>query len=144
RKYLLFGYDANSFFQKRKLIDVLSFRAEGPVFGAPVFANVETGRRPVTKNRHLMQYSAESSVKLNFDELHNMIVFDHLVEMKGIPGQGMTAYPDGSYEGFKLQDGLWVYVDKLFHQINEEAPREEPVLNVRGRTGKRKDLFGNQ
>jgi len=141
RRYLLFGYDANTFFQKRKLLDVLSFRENKPAFGAPVFATANSqARNPVTKNRLLLQYSAESSIKLNFDELHNMIIFDHLVEMKGIPGQGMTSYPDGSYEGYKLQNGLWVHVDKIFDQVNEEVPREEPVLEGR----KQKNIFGHQ
>ena len=140
KRYLLFGYDGYSFFQKRKLIDVLTFRSDGPVFGAPVFATNAESRNPVTKNRHIMEYSAESSIKLNYDELHEMVLFDHLISMNGIPGQGTTNYPDGSYEGYKFQKGLWVHVDKIFHQVSEEPPREEPILDKR----KNKNIFGNQ
>ena len=47
RKYLLIGYDAFSFFDKRKVIDILSFDDQGkPIFGAPVFVREEAKPGP--------------------------------------------------------------------------------------------------
>ena len=41
-QYLLFGFDGNSFFTKRKILDVLKFENGKPVFGSPVFVkNIE-------------------------------------------------------------------------------------------------------
>jgi hypothetical protein len=142
KKYLLFGYDGYSFFEKRKVVDVLSFEEGKPVFGAPVFVEKDQdGNLGNIRNRLLLQYSADAAVRLNYDELRNMITHDYLITTGGLyPGQGPVMVPDGSYVGYKLEDGLWVYVDRLFDQVQEEPPREYPVLN--GRNGK--DLFGRE
>ena len=70
-KYLLFGYDAFEFFEKRKLLDVLSFdKDQIPVFGAPVF---EKNDAP-DEQRVFIQYSADAKVKMNWDEQYQMII----------------------------------------------------------------------
>ncbi|MCB9301588.1 MAG: hypothetical protein H6566_13145 [Lewinellaceae bacterium] len=135
KAYLLFGFDGDSFFRKRKLIDVLRFGPDGPVFGAPVF--VQEGNQ--RKQRVVLEYSAEVSTRCNYDELLEMIVFDHLIEMDGPYGEGPTHYPDGSYEAYKLQGGLWVHIDKVFDQVSDEAPRPAPILDNRT-----KNIFGKQ
>jgi hypothetical protein len=138
RKYLLFGYDGYTFFNKRKLVDVLTIGPGKPTFGAPVFVKQDSAMEvPIVTNRLLMEYSAEASCRMNFDETYDMILYDHLLPMGGNYGQGMTMVPDGSYEGYQLQNGRWHWVEKVFHQIQEEAPRPEPVLDKR-----QKDIFG--
>lgn len=133
--YLLFGFDGYSFFRKRKLIDVLSFQDGKPLFGAPVFVH-EGGRR---KHRVVREYSAEVSTRCNYDELLELVIFDHLIERDGPYGEGAVRYPDGSYEAYRLEGGLWWHVDKVFDQVSEEAPRPAPVLDNR-----QKDIFGKQ
>lgn len=135
KAYLLFGFDGNSFFRKRKLIDVLRFEADGPVFGAPVFVHEGDQR----KHRVLREYSAEVSTRCNYDELLEMVIFDHLIQMNGPYGEGMNNYPDGSYEAYRLQGGLWTHIDKVFNQVSDEAPRPAPILDNRT-----KDIFGKQ
>ncbi|MCB0517862.1 MAG: hypothetical protein H6577_24850 [Lewinellaceae bacterium] len=137
RKYLLFGFDGFSFFNKRKLIDVLNLQDGKATFGAPVFVEEDsiTGATTV-RNRIMKEYSAEASVRLNYDEAYNMIIFDHLTAMAGTSGQGMAMVPDGTYEGFIFQNGRWQWVDKIWNQTMDEAPRPEPVLD----SGK--DVFG--
>ncbi len=138
RKYLLFGYDGYSFFNKRKLVDVLAIGNGKATFGAPVFVKQDsTSAQPQLSNRLLMEYSAEASCRMNFDETYDMVLFDHLLPMAGNYEQGMTMVPDGSYEGYRLENGRWYWVDKVFHQTLEEAPRPEPILDERG-----KDIFG--
>lgn len=133
--YLLFGFDGNELFRKRKLIDVLRFEESGePKFGAPVFVH---GQNKV-KHRVVREYSAEVSTRLNYDESLEMIVFDHLIPRKGPYGEGVNFYPDGSYEGYRLaEDGRWEYVEKVFNQVSDEAPRPAPIID-----SKNKDLFG--
>jgi hypothetical protein len=133
--YLLFGFDGYSFFRKRKIIDVLSFSSGEPLFGAPVFAHADG----TTKNRILRQYAAEASTRCNYDPDLNLVIFDHLIELSGTYGEGPNYYPDGSYEGYKLQKGSWIHVDKVFNQISDEPPMPAPILKDRP-----KDIFGKQ
>lgn len=138
-KYLLFGLDVSSFFERRKIIEVLSFDAAGkPVFGAPVFDMPEATANPPL--RISLDYSAEAGVKLNWDEQYQMILMDHLQTIPSPYGRGVTQVPDGSYDGFKLEKGRWKYVNKVFTDVMEEAPRPEPVLDQRkGKTIMGKD-----
>lgn len=137
--YLLFGFDAYEFFRKRKVVDVLSFDQEGkPYFGMPVFRKEGS---PQTKNRLLLEYYAEASVRLNYDEMLELLMYDHLIEMQGPANAGPVMVPDGSYEAYQLgADGYWYHQDKVFDQISEEAPRPFPVLDG----DKDKDIFGNR
>jgi hypothetical protein len=133
RKYLLFGFDAYTFFEKRKVLDILQFDATGkPTFGSPIFTHSEA--KNGADSRLLLEYSAEVKVRLNWDEQYKMIIFDHLIPFSSPFGRGVTWVPDGSYEGYKWQKGRWNYIPKVFNDIQNEAPREDPVLDrARGR-----------
>jgi hypothetical protein len=135
--YVLFGYDAYSFFRKRKVMEVLSFREGKPVFGAPVFVHQQKNKPPLTYNRRVLTYAAESTVRLNFDESLGIIIHDNLIEMPGLHGEGNNHFPDGSYQGYKLEKGLWLHIDNVFTQTQDVAPRPYPVLDKRN-----KDIFG--
>ena len=139
--YLLFGYDRHSFFIKRKLVDVLSFRNGKPVFGAAVFVENDPEKGQVRRNRLVLEYYAEASVKLNYDQLLNQIIFDHLITIGGVAGQGPTNVPDGSYSGYEYTQGAWLYVPKIFHEVLDEAPRPEPVFDDKKK--QKVDIFGN-
>jgi hypothetical protein len=137
-KYLLFGYDAYAFFEKRKIIEVLSFDAAGkPVFGAPVF---DKPNAKVNDLRLMFEYSAEASVRVNWDEQYQMVLFDHLIPWPSPFGRGITQVPDGSYDGLKLEKGRWKFIDKVFNDVQEEAPRPEPVLDSR----QNKNILGKE
>lgn len=132
--YLLFGFDGYQFFNKRKLIDVLTFGKDGkPVFGAPIFVNAEKDKPTRTKKRVFLEYSAASSVKLNYDEALEMIVFDHLIPMQGQYNEGTVHVPDGSYEAYKFEKGVWKYLPTVLHAIMDEAPRPNPILDTRAK-----------
>ncbi len=137
-KYLLFGFDGYTFFNKRKVVDVLSFKDGKPIFGAPVFVQEDSLGNQTIRNRLVMEFSSEASFKLNFDETWGLIIFDHLMTMAGGYGQGPTQVPDGTYEGYKLENGHWNWVEKYWTETMEEAPRPEPVLDSRGG----QDMFG--
>jgi hypothetical protein len=140
RYYLLFGFDGYSFFRKRKVVDVLVFDPAGkPQFGAPVFLNEADPDQPRRKNRLIVEYSAASSIRLNWDPALDLIVFDHLQPIAGPHGEGLVNVPDGSYQGYQLRKGYWYYVPKVFEQVQEDAPRPFPVLEDR-----KKDLFGKE
>jgi hypothetical protein len=135
RMYLLFGLDGHHFFEKRKVMDVLSFDAKGePVLGAPVFER--NGQRG--EYRLILEYSADAKVKLNWDDYYKMVLFDHLIPWPSPHSGGITHVPDGSYDGFKYEKGRWVFVERVFRDIQEEAPRPYPVLDEKNR----RDLLG--
>lgn len=136
RKYLLFGFDGYSFFDKRKVLDVLSFNAAGePVFGAPVFERPDGS---TDEHRFVLEYTAEAKVRLNWDEQYQLIIMDHLIPYPS-PYTGGTMYvPDGSYDGLKFEKGRWKFVDKVFNDSQEEVPRPYPVFDERNR----KNIFG--
>lgn len=135
--YLVFGYDGYQFFNKRKVLDVLHFKAGKPIFGAPVFVFAPENRPAYTKNRIMMQYSAEVGAKLNYDEAYEKVMLDHLIAMPS-PHGDMANYPDGSYEGFELKkDGKWHHVSKVFHQVQDEPILPDPILDTRT-----KNIFG--
>ncbi|MEL6717690.1 MAG: hypothetical protein AAFO82_01780 [Bacteroidota bacterium] len=161
KKYLLFGYDGyrnveryeenakrgrelafshNDLegYAKRKLIDVLTIENGKASFGAPVFTSNEAPNG-LKKSRIVLEYSAESKIVCNYDEFEDAIIYDHLMLVGSeIPGERPLQIPDGTFEGYKYQDGLWVYVPKMFHTVVEKAPREEPVLD------KERDILGRK
>ena len=139
RRYLLMGYDGYSFFEKRKIIDVLYFDKSGqPVFGAPVFER--PGRQTGREHRMVFEYSAEARVRVNWDDEYRMILFDHIIPLANPYRPGVTFVPDGSYDGLRLEKGRWLYVDKVFNDVQEEAPRPVPILE--GSRGK--DIMGRK
>jgi hypothetical protein len=145
KKYLLLGYDAYSFYERRKLIDVVSFDTGKPVFGAPVIAIPNAQGTMERQSRFTLTYSAEASIGCNYDEAENKIVYNHLTKGSS-PYEGKpTMVPSGSYDGFELKDGVWVYEEELFHFITPEGeyPRPEPVLDSKP-GGKRKNIFGHE
>ncbi|RME95233.1 MAG: hypothetical protein D6772_13475 [Bacteroidetes bacterium] len=138
--YLLFGFDGYEFFRKRKVVDVLTFVNGKPRFGAPVFRTRREGQPPYSKNRLVLQYSAEASIRCNYDPALDLLIFDHLQEVMGHYGEGPTAIPDGTYEGYRLaEDGFWYYVEKVFNTVLDEPPVPEPILDKRA-----KDIMGRR
>jgi len=138
RKYLVAGYQQKDFFTKRKILDVISFKNGKPVFGAPVFVpEDENDEHPPSKNRVVINYYAGATIKLNFDEVHQVILFDHLIEVADASRPKML--PDGSYEGYKFDHGKWRHIVKIFHQISDEPPME-----VNTNTGSARDILGRK
>lgn len=142
-KYALFGFDAYKFFEKRKLMEILSFdKDREPIFGAPVIEYIikkkDVPPKEVKFHRFMIEYSANASASLNFNLDEEMVLFDHLIPMSSsFPDVPYVMVPDGSYEAFKLKRGVWTYVEKVYDQISDEAPRTMPILD-----GKKKDILG--
>ncbi len=139
KRYLLFGADGYRFFSKRKVVDVLYFENDQPIFGDVAFFPSEEDRPDLAYSRLVFNYSAATSIRVNYDDYLNLLIFDNLLSTNNELGQE-TYLPDGSYRGYKLKSGRWIAVEKIFHHTWDEAPRPEPILNGRKNN---KDLFGN-
>jgi hypothetical protein len=107
--YVLIGWKGNTVKSTKKVLDVLSFGNDGPRFGMPVFDG--NGK---TRKRVVFEYARQVSMLLRYVPEQNLIVFDHLsppdAHMKDKPE---SFGPDLTYDGYKLKNGRWVYVEQL-------------------------------
>lgn len=128
KAYLIFGLQQEDRYTKIKVADVLTFNESKPMFGAPLFYQDPDSQRPRRRHRLIIRYGADSNASLNYNPNLELIVYDHLIQRAGMmPGQGIAYYPDGSYEAYQLDGDKWVYIEKLFNQVLDEAPRPKPV-----------------
>lgn len=127
--YTLLGYDENNIRSTRKIIDILQFENNKPVFGAKIFNFPNGNVYTRNKVRYIMEFSKDASPTLNYDEEMKVIVMEHLISKTNEPNKKWTMVPDGDYEGFKWRNGYWVHEDKLFNEITPEGkpPVPEPL-----------------
>jgi hypothetical protein len=123
--YTLIGFDNNNSESNKKWIDMLTFNENNePVFGTPVFKHGTRGML----NRYHLEYKKEAHVKLNWDVEQNMIIFDHLSSENGFVNQRKTYVPDGDYEGFKWEKGMWVHQEKVMCNCPLSKPNDDNLL----------------
>lgn len=143
--FVLFGYNGHKDYEHRKVADVLYFENDVPVFGTEIFKKQMEGERGVIKNRLILDYSVDANVSMNYNPTLGMIVYDNLIPVMGqIAGQGLTLLPDGSYSGYKWDGEYFVFVEKLYDQVLDDAPFPKPILGGDGAGKKSKDLFGRE
>lgn len=123
--YTLLALQSHTLAITRKVIDVLFFDEFGnPVFGAPI---IQVNKK--MKHRLVFEFSASSSVNLNYNENLKMIVFDHVApaEAKYI-GQYEYYGPDLTFDGLVFKKGVWVYTQNLdLRQPFDPAPKRKPL-----------------
>jgi hypothetical protein len=125
--YTLLGYDENNMRSTKKLIDVLTFENNEPIFGGPYFSFEQDTLLKHTMNRYILEFKKDASPRLNYDPDMNMIVVEHLESEIGEPNKKWTLIPDGDYEGFKWYNGRWIHIEKIFNYVTPEG--QEPVPN---------------
>lgn len=118
KTYTLLAFDKADFVSTRKFMEILRFNEKNePVFGAPIILfHDSTGVLKETQTRFFREYSAKASARLNYDEEMDIIIYDHLVpQSEKEKGAYFNYVPDGTYSGFKWENGKWVWVEKIFH-----------------------------
>ncbi|GAA4308541.1 hypothetical protein [Compostibacter hankyongensis] len=125
--YTLFGWQGNNMRSNKKILEALSFRNGQPVFGAPVFHYQRDSLPAATYNRFILEYKEDGNAGLNYDPDMHMILYDHLQSLNKTPERKYTLVPDGTYEGFKWQNGMWVHVDKVFNEVSKKPPVPAPL-----------------
>jgi len=107
--YVLLGWKGYTVKSTKKVIEVLSFKDDKPVLGMPIFDG--NGKR---RDRVVFEYTRQVSMLLKYVPDQDLIVFDHLAPPDPkLKGQRNTYGPDMTYDGYKLKNGRWVYVDNL-------------------------------
>jgi len=125
--YTLLGYDENNIRSSKKLIEILDFVNDKPLFGGRYF-NI-AGSEIAAKNpsRIIMEFKKDANPRLTFDESMDMIVMEHLVSQSNEPQKKWTLIPDGDYEAFKWTNGKWLYINKIFNEVTPDGQAPVPV-----------------
>lgn len=108
--YLLLGWKGNTVKSTKKVLEILSFNnGDKPSFGMPIFDGNGKSRKRV-----IFEYTRQVSMLLRYVADQNLIVFDHLAPPdKKMKDQPETFGPDLTYDGYKLKNGRWTYVENL-------------------------------
>lgn len=126
--YTLLGWDGNTAFSNKKLIDVLSFMPDGsPRFGAPIF---DDGKR--LRHRVFFEHAEKASMSLRYQEKTGLIILDHLAPSQpSLEGQYEFYSPDFTTDAFRFEKGKWIFISN--HEArNEDEGGGRPVKIERG------------
>ncbi|HEX8609534.1 MAG TPA: hypothetical protein VF679_12910, partial [Pedobacter sp.] len=109
--YVLTGWKGNNAKTTKKVLDVLSFEKDEPVFGKPIF---EGTKGSAAKNRIIFEYNKLNSMTLTFDKTINMIVFDHLAPFSDDMAGNYEYYAsDLSFDAYKIQNGKLKLIENI-------------------------------
>ncbi len=108
--YLLLGWEGNSRFSNRKIMECMNFNRKGePVFEKTVF---KSGR--FNKRRVIFEYSKEAYFMLRYNQKLKLVVFNRLEPSKP-ELKGLYSYyqPTTTFDAYKLSKGEWVIVEDI-------------------------------
>ena len=131
--YTLLGYDENNMSSNKKIVEVLTFDNDSPVFGGKYFSPVNE----IFANagsRFILEYKKNAGPRLTYDKDQGMIIYEHLISETNEPQKRYTYIPDGDYEGLQWKDGKWIHIEKVFTQKLKEGqePLPNPLLDKDG------------
>ncbi|MFN8258719.1 MAG: hypothetical protein U0W24_23725 [Bacteroidales bacterium] len=107
--YTLLGWDGNTIFTNKKLIEIMSFEGEKLVFGPPIIKMENT-----VQNRLIFEYAEQAKMMVRYDEKLDLVVWDHLAPSQpNFKNQYMYYGPDLSQDGMKFKDGYWNFKANL-------------------------------
>jgi len=102
--YTLLGWDGATSRSNKKLVDVLSFKNNKPVFGAPLF-DIDAKEKLY---RMIWEFTNSASITLRYEEKRKILVYENIVPPKpGNEGMYETYVPDGSYDYMIWKNGTW-------------------------------------
>lgn len=125
--YTLIGFDENNIRTNRKIIEVLHFENDEPMFGKRIFSFENDKPFKTSQSRFILEYKKNASPRLNYDDELDMIIVEHLVSEEGKPNSKWTLVGDGDYEGFVWKNGKWIHVNKVFNQATPNGKEPVPV-----------------
>ena len=132
--YTLLGYDEDNIKCNRKIVEVLSFNNNEPVFGGQFSFENDANSSKKINSRFVMEYKKDAGPRLTYDRDLDMIVVEHLISESGEPNKRWTLVGDGDYEGFKWINGYWVHVEKIYNYVTPDgqAPLPNPTRDNDG------------
>jgi len=134
--YTLLGFDENNINSDKKIIEVMTFVNDEPIFGGRYFSFEGDKIFKSAMSRYIMEFKKDAAPKLNYDPDLDMIIAEHLISGSDPPepDKKWTYVGDGDYEGFKWQGGKWVHVEKIFNYVTplHQEPVPEPLKDNNG------------
>lgn len=135
--YTLLGYDENNIRSSKKLVEVLSFENQKPIFGGNYFRIPNDSIFPHDPARYVMEFKKDAGPRLTYDKEMKIIVMEHLVSESNEPNKKWTLVGDGDYEGLEWLNGQWVYIPKVFDQKTPEGEAPVPTPMKEGKFDKK-------
>ncbi|HEY1061999.1 MAG TPA: hypothetical protein VGE44_09955 [Daejeonella sp.] len=109
--YVLLGWKGNTVKSTKKVIEILYFRDGKAYFGMSVF---DGDKEQPFKKRAIFEYDRRASMVLNYEPSISTVVFDHLAPPDPkLKGRFELYGPDFSYDGYRLVNGRWKFVQDL-------------------------------
>jgi hypothetical protein len=109
--YVLLGWKGNTVKSTKKVIEILYFRDDKAYFGMSVF---DGDKEQPFKKRAIFEYDRRASMVLNYEPSISTVVFDHLAPPDPkLKGRFELYGPDFSYDGYRLVNGRWKFVQDL-------------------------------
>lgn len=119
--YILLGWKGNNNKTTKKVIEILSFDKDEPLFGKNVF---EMGKNQPIRNRVVFEYNKKNSMTLAYDKNVNMVVFDHLAPYEpNMVGNFEYYGSDLSFNGYMINH------QKLYLKENVPLKNEASSLD---------------
>jgi hypothetical protein len=107
--YTLLGADFKDTKTSMKTIEVLAIQR-----GKPVFRDEQFLAGGTVKDRIVLEYSAELTISLQYNERLGMIVYDHIAPLHPLYHGNYQFYgPDGSYDGYRFTEGIWMLEENV-------------------------------
>ena len=103
--YALLGFNSKDNLSNYKLLDILTISGGSCKFGGNYFEVKDKNPK-----RIVFEYSYQVTCSLKYYEKEQTIIVDHLAPRETIYEGFFPEYgPDGSYDGYKLEEGKWKY-----------------------------------
>lgn len=120
--YMLFGFDSNTIYSNKKIIEPLWFQNDIPVFGEHIIESPIVKERLVS--RAIIEYKGDASTSVKYNPDKRMIIFDHLAPISE-EYEGIRSYyvPDGTYDAYVWDRNKWIIVQDVV-ETNMENIRE--------------------
>lgn len=106
--YTIIGWNGANMMTNKKIVDVLYFEKNKPLFGTPIFEMNEARYKKPLK-RLVYEFSNSGTMTLRVSRKRNYLVVENIVPPRRQDyGRPETYLPDGSYEYFVWEKGFWI------------------------------------
>ena len=123
--YALIGWKGNNQKTTKKVIEILSFVKDAPVFGKNVFDQ----KTPKGRNRMIYEYNKLNTMTLKVDRQVNMIILDHLAPFTpDLEGNFEYYASDLSFDGYRIAGGRLRLVEDV-ELKNDPNDADELYIN---------------
>jgi hypothetical protein len=127
--YTILGWDGNTKYTWKKLIDVITFAKDGkPIFGEKNLFH----RGKTSSKRVIFEYRSDLIMTLRYEEDKKRIVFDHLApEVSGAEGMYQFYSQTFSYDSFDWKKGKW-QIQEDIDARSEKSKKDSEYITPKG------------